>query len=133
MKNAFFLFAALLLVPFTAAGAAELPAAPAAAESPAAEAAPADPAVSSSTGCQGQGAAVAPLYNDALQPVQTGPLSKCGTCSSPECVGMDRGYVCVVGGIFGYTGNCNIYTGGNRCPGPAPQGIECVCGNGPIS
>jgi hypothetical protein len=125
MKNASFVLAFLLLVSFAGVAAAEpvadLPAVENSA--PAAEA-----GANSSPDCKAT--AAAPLYNDVVRQVQTGPLGKCGPCSSAECVGMDRGAVCVVAGMPGFIGTCNLYTGGGRCP--EGGGLECVCGNGPL-
>ena len=117
-----FLFASLLLGSVSAAFAADLPAA-----APAPETAAASAPAASSSGCQAS-KAVAPLYNDALTQVQ-GPLGKCGDCSEPICVGLDRGYVCVVGGPNGFTGRCDIFSGAPRC---GPSGFDCQCGTGPL-
>lgn len=126
MKNASFVLALLLLVSFAGVAVAETPAA----DLPAVEvAAPvADPGANSSPDCQAT--AASPLYDDVVHQVQTGPLGKCGPCSSAECIGMDRGAVCVVAGMPGFIGTCNLYTGGGRCP--EGGGLECVCGNGPL-
>jgi hypothetical protein len=52
----------------------------------------------------------------------------CGSCSTPNCSGAIRGQICSLGSGQGF-GNCNIYSGGFRCP---TGGWECQCGSGPL-
>lgn len=141
MKNTTTLFAAsLLLLLSSAAVAAELAdAGPAAravsAPAAAAIAAPAPQTVEpvigispvrASGNCAGSGA---PFFTAAWASKEESLLpNQCGDCSG-ICAGKTRGMQCVIPGPNGGFGNCNIYSGGERCEN---GGWSCQCGRGPL-
>lgn len=70
------------------------------------------------------------LIASGLQEPEPVPAAQtCGACSSSNCIGAPRGQACWLGGTQGGWGNCNIYSGGNRC---STGGWECQCGTGPL-
>lgn len=128
------LFSALLLTLAAAsfaegAGNAPAPAAPAAPAVSAQDEAPVLVTTQGTVESNCEQAASAPLFQVAFEKPQTSLALKCGSCSTSNCRGANRGQMCWTGGVNGQWGNCNIYSGGNICD---TGGWECQCGVGPL-
>lgn len=118
-----FFFAAVSVA--GAAPAAQSPEVAPPAAAPAADSLEATALVPAASSCQADGQALIATGTPDATELAGKP---CGACSTGNCGGAPRGQICYISGQ-GWTGHCNIFSGGYMCP---TGGWDCQCQSGPL-